>query len=209
MKKYLLFGLLAIMVIILTSCLNRNYSGGYSSPSGANVAAPIQHAPVQQFCDRQVPRTTTERVCIQVPYECQKSCKVEKVVIENVPLLYTDINHWMGDQGGFWTTKTYNAHVAIRNDDNIAGIFKVKFNLRRTDGSIINEEDQLPITPYQTKTIISSWHSSISNFTYEVITPTKEKLVNKLVDSTCPNICYKQECRNEQKVTYTAEKVPC
>ncbi len=181
MKRYLLFGLFVIMTIILTSCQGIN-SQDSSSVTGAIVAAPVQSvvaAPVQQYCDRQVPSTTTEQVCEQVPYECEKECQKSQTIQDETPYSYI-VSKKEGLSIAIPSQNTDGRlRIYIYNGDPSAGYFKVKFK-NIIDGKEVTETIEQYVKSQETVSFASyrlryDLHGEGGdNAFFDVISPTRD-----------------------------------
>ena len=105
-----------------------------------------------------------------------------------------------------WRNAEGKLTVSIYNGDTLGGIFKVKFK-NSVDGQIVTETVEKYIKAGETigfRSIRLSYTSTdpIDERAYEVIPPTKGR-------GSCSSICYRQECRDIERVEYTIQRVPC
>lgn len=139
----------------------------------------------------------TTEVPTTVSQTCYKDVPVQKTVIESIPLNYLVVSKYVADQGwGIFAPKRYSARVAIKNEDNTAGVFRVDFSIMKDNG-VITESSSAYIEPMEIIYILSTYQQgSITNWSYTVVPPTTPKSVTKTVYEkqaySCPKTVYKK-----------------
>ena len=134
------------------------------------------------------------KTCKDVPYVIDYDCSEMQPVVKQVPIDFEVTKNWIGDSCIFATC--VNAYATIKNNDDVGRDFSVKFNIAKsTGGSLEETPNSVYIAPHSTGTISAGpYKFHISSFSYQVTPPTKEKLVNELLNKTCQKIEYKNEC---------------
>ncbi len=163
---------------------------------------------VPDTCTEVVPQVKEEKVCESVPYQCTKACSQEKTVIEETELVYSIGQSYSSNRCIFATCNTVN--VGITNQDDVGGYFEVTFTVKKYNGDVTNENVRKYVKPHETQTFTAGPYAfTIASWNYIVIPSKKEKAVTKVIYTNCPDVCYREECRNEQKVSYVNVQKKC
>lgn len=160
--------------------------------------------PVNEIQKNIVPKETWEKECQNVPYEQTYSYFEKQPAIDSINVIY-HINNI-----GTYAYSGTQFFVEIKNNDVIGGNFKVIFFVENIWGSKTTEEKTQFIPSGALVTVWSQGYEmyggySLKSWSYDIIPPTKQILVEKDIKKTGTKIAYKQECKNIQSVTYMTE----